>query len=68
MFFTYDFARFTGTGGYVVVSRTVDAIRVQGVWLDIPHIESKMVSFDLCTCSSCVMVFNYDKVCISRSA
>ena len=44
IFFTYDWAHTTGSGGYRVLGRMDDAIRVKGVWLDIPEIESAMVS------------------------
>lgn len=43
MFSTYDWVYNVEDNGYRVTGRIDDAIRVKGVWLDIPEIERAMV-------------------------
>ena len=42
-FYTYDLAKLDTEGNYQVTGRVDDAIRIKGVWLDVPKIESVMV-------------------------
>ena len=41
---TYDMAQRDNNGHFAVTGRLDDAIRIQGVWLTIPTIESAVVS------------------------
>lgn len=54
-FFTHDLAKLDG-GGYRVTGRLNNAIRIQGVWLDVADIEDKMVCLCVCVlhCLFCV--------------
>jgi len=42
-FYTYDLAKRDTEGNYQVTGRVDDAIRIQGVWLEVPKMESVMV-------------------------
>ena len=42
-FFTHDLALKVESGGYRVTGRLNNAIRIQGVWLDVASIEDQMV-------------------------
>ena len=43
-FYTYDLAKRDTEGNYQVTGRVDDAIRIKGDWLEVPKIESVMVS------------------------
>ena len=42
-FFTHDLALKLESGGYRITGRENNAIRIQGVWLDVASIEDQMV-------------------------
>lgn len=44
-FFTHDLALRLESGGYRVTGRLNNAIRIQGLWLDVASIEDQMVLF-----------------------
>ena len=46
-FFTHDLALRLENGGYRVTGRLNNAIRIQGVWLDVANIEEQMVNIVL---------------------
>ena len=43
-YYTYDLAKCDAEGNYQITGRVDDAIRIKGVWLEVPKIESVMVS------------------------
>ena len=43
LFNTYDLAKRDTEGNYQITGRVDDAIRIKGVWLEVPKIESVMV-------------------------
>ena len=43
LFYTYDLAKCDAEGNIKVTGRVDDAIRIKGVWLEVPKIESVMV-------------------------
>ena len=43
LFNTYDLAKRDAEGNYQITGRVDDAIRIKGVWLEVPKIESVMV-------------------------
>ena len=43
LFYTYDLAKRDAEGNIQVTGRVDDAIRIKGVWLEVPKIESVMV-------------------------
>ena len=42
-YYTYDLAKRDAEGNYQITGRVDDAIRIKGVWLEVPKIESVMV-------------------------
>jgi len=55
-FYTYDLAKRDTEGNYQVTGRVDDAIRIKGVWLEVPKIESVMVRIYLWVeTSECVL-------------
>ena len=42
-FSTFDIAKRDAEGNYQITGRMDDAIRIKGVWLEVPKIESVMV-------------------------
>ena len=43
LFYTFDLAKCDAEGNIQVTGRVDDAIRIKGVWLEVPKIESVMV-------------------------
>ena len=43
LFYTYDLAKRDAEGNIQVTGRVDDAIRIKGVWLEVPKIEDVMV-------------------------
>lgn len=49
-FFTQDLALKLKNGGYRVTGRLNNAMRIQGMWLDVASVEDQMVRESVCGC------------------